>query len=119
MPACSSISAVTACWTICSSISETGLPIAVNANAVSRYWNIKGSWTNQIIPKPFSTVHLLVAKPIQVPPNISRGEMEHYQRLLENELERLQKLADPILSGEIEELPSHDEGSTANSIKAA
>ncbi|MBD3673075.1 MAG: lysophospholipid acyltransferase family protein [Planctomycetaceae bacterium] len=89
--------------------SATGIPIVVNANAVDRYWDIQGSWTNQIVPKPFSNVFLLTGAPIHVPPEITREQMEQYQTLLESELERLHVLAERIASGEISEIPPRDD----------
>lgn len=86
--------------------SSTGMPIVVNANAVTRYWDIQGSWTNQIVPKPFSKVFLLTGDPIYIPEDLSREEMEQYQSFVEAELERLQILADQFARGEITELPA-------------
>ena len=88
--------------------SATGMPIVVNANAVSRYWNIQGSWTNQVVPKPFSKVFLLTGTPIYVPADITREQMESYQALVESELEQLQVYADRLLRGEITELPPRE-----------
>jgi len=84
------------------------MPIVVNANAVSRYWNIQGSWTNQVVPKPFSKVFLLTGTPIYVPADITREQMESYQALVESELEQLQVYADRLLRGEITELPPRE-----------
>lgn len=99
--------------------SQTGIPIVANANAVSRYWEISGSWTNQIMPKPFSKVFLLIGKPIHVPEDISREEMEDYQELIESDLERLQQLAEQFVSGEITELPKQGTNSHATISDAA
>lgn len=89
--------------------SQTGLPILVNANAVDRYWDIQGSWTNQIVPKPFSKAYLLVGSPIKVPAEISREQMDDIQAQIETELARLQVLADQFARREITELPSTEQ----------
>lgn len=99
--------------------SQTGIPIVANTNAVSRYWDIAGSWTNQIVPKPFSKVILLTGTPIHVPEDISREQMEKYQALIEADLERLQQLADQFLSGELTELPNNPEHTDVSLRSAA
>lgn len=85
--------------------SQTGLPIIAHANAITRCWDIKGSWTNQTIPKPFSRIYLLLSNPIHVPPALTRDQLAEYQELVESELARMQNLADRLMSGEITELP--------------
>lgn len=99
--------------------SQTGMPIVANANAVDRYWDIQGSWTNQIVPKPFSKVFIVIGAAIHVPPDISREEMEHYQKLLETEIERLQTYADQMVAGVITELPHREASSEATASRAA
>lgn len=85
--------------------SQTGIPIVVNANSITRCWNVEGSWTNQIIPKPFARAYILMGKPIEVPPDISREDLERYQSLIESEFERLQTIANQLARGEITEWP--------------
>lgn len=85
--------------------SQTGLPIVINVSAMTRYWDIQGSWTNQTVPKPFSTIYCLLSKPITVPPEITREQLREYQRLLESEFARMESLAQQLAAGEITELP--------------
>ncbi|MDB4680042.1 MAG: lysophospholipid acyltransferase family protein [Planctomycetaceae bacterium] len=99
--------------------SQTGIPIVANANAVSRFWDIAGSWTNQIIPKPFSKVILLTGTPIHVPEDISREQMEEYQAIIEADLVRLQQLADQLLNGQIKELPDNSDRAKISQRPAA
>lgn len=88
--------------------SQTGIPIVVNANSITRCWNIKGNWTNQIVPKPFASAYILMGKPIFVPRDLSREDLQHYQQLIEEEFERLQAAADQFARGEITEWPQTD-----------
>lgn len=85
--------------------SQTGLPIVVNANAMSRFWDLQGNWTNQTVPKPFSRIFCLLSRPIHVPPNLSRAGIDAYQKLVEREFDRMQDLADRMASGALKELP--------------
>ena len=58
------------------------IPISINA---SRYWAVK-SWDNFQIPKPFSTLTLVIGKPIEVPPDLSADELEVWQEKVKNAL---------------------------------
>lgn len=99
--------------------SQTGIPIVVNANATTRCWDIEGNWTNQIVPKPFSKSFILLGKPIEVPPDLSREDLERYQRLVESEFKRLQSLADQFARGEISELPESEPADAQGPISQA
>jgi len=99
--------------------SQTGIPIVVNANAITRCWNIEGSWTNQIVPKPFARAYILMSKPIEVPADLSREDLEHYQQLIEAEFERLQTAADRLARGEISEWPQEEPAEDTLSLSDA
>jgi lysophospholipid acyltransferase (LPLAT)-like uncharacterized protein len=90
--------------------SQTGMPICPVSNSVTRCWNLQGSWTNQMIPKPFTTAYLLIGAPIHVPPDLTREQIAEYQRRIEQEMARLEALAPRFLTGELTELPPPDEG---------
>ena len=82
-----------------------------------RYWRIQGSWTDMLIPKPFTTIYLMTGDPISVPEDLPREEMEHYQEILQrqmNDLERqlhdeemLTKLVQDFEAGTYQTMPSH------------
>ena len=69
--------------------SHTGRAIVPTAYACIRSWKIKGSWTHLMIPKPFTTIFLMVGEPIKVPPDLSREEVARYTALVQDEMDRL------------------------------
>ena len=77
--------------------SRSGNSIVPTGFSTSRCWRIQGSWTDQVIPKPFSKVVLLVGKPISVPQGISRGDLPHYMELVQSEMHRLDVKAANLL----------------------
>lgn len=89
--------------------SQTGLAVCPVANAITRYWDLKGSWTNQIVPKPFSKAYLLIGKPIPIPAEVTRDQIAEYQTLIEQEMNKLQLLCPRFISGELTEFPPLDE----------
>lgn len=80
--------------------SRTGRPILPTASAASRCWRIRGNWTDLMIPKPFSTVYFLAAAPIHVPRAASRAELERYEQIVQQEMDRLYAMADTIEAGQ-------------------
>ena len=58
------------------------VPVAINA---SRYWECR-SWDRFQIPKPFSTLTLVIGTPVPIPPDLSSEELEHYRKMLEDAL---------------------------------
>jgi len=59
------------------------VPLSVNA---SRYWELK-SWDDFQIPKPFSTLTVLIGEALVVPPGLStKEELEKWRRKAEDKL---------------------------------
>ena len=71
--------------------SRTGRRIIPVAHGGSRCWRIRGSWTDMLIPKPFSCVYTLGGRPIKVPADLDRAGIERYTQLVQSEMERLEK----------------------------
>jgi lysophospholipid acyltransferase (LPLAT)-like uncharacterized protein len=69
--------------------SHTGRAIVPTAYACIRSWRIKGSWTDLLIPKPFTKIFLLAGEPVEVPPDLSREEVARYTVLVQEEMDRL------------------------------
>jgi hypothetical protein len=80
--------------------SRSGRPVVPTALLADRYWSVPGSWTNMIIPKPFSKVLLISGTPMVIPEDLSREEMTGWAELLQSEMERLDGLAYGILAGD-------------------
>ena len=85
--------------------SNTGRPIVLSAYNCRRCWRVRGSWTDMMIPKPFTTIYVRGSKPVDVPPNLSRAGIDSYRTLLEAEMERLDREAAALASGESLALP--------------
>ena len=77
--------------------SRTGNPIVPTAFACSHAWEIPGSWTTQIVPKPLSRVMLFAGEPIIVPADLNDGEIEIYRVQLQLAMDALQDRATRIL----------------------
>ena len=70
--------------------SQTGRPIVPVVHACRRGWSIRGSWTDMLVPKPFTTLYALAGRPLAVPPNLSREELAAHTARLQAEMERLE-----------------------------
>lgn len=80
--------------------SHAGRPIIPTAHAASRAWRIRGSWTDLMIPKPFSNVYMVAGEPIHVPPDLSRDGIAHYKRLVEDAMAEVDAEANRLACGE-------------------
>jgi len=84
--------------------SHTGRPMVPTAFSSVRFWRIRGSWTDMVIPKPFTKVYALAGEPITVPENLSREELDRYAAKLQEAADALQLEADHLAQG-IEQQP--------------
>ena len=66
--------------------SLTGLPIVVFGVGYSRAWRAR-SWYRFAVPLPWSSASCVVAPAIHVPPRLQREGIEHYRRLVEEQLQ--------------------------------
>jgi len=69
--------------------SRTGRAIVPTAYRCQRPWRIKGSWSDLLIPQPFSKVEFIAGKPIYVPADLNTDELGHYVELVQAEMDRL------------------------------
>lgn len=74
--------------------SRSGRAIVPTAFAASRFWALKGSWTNLIIPKPFATAYALTGTPIDIPEGLDREGLIDFEQRVQNEMDRLATLAE-------------------------
>ena len=79
--------------------SRTGRAIVPTAYSCSRCWKIRGSWTDQLVPKPFAKVYLLAAKPVAVPADLDNAELKEYVATIQAEMDRLNEEADRLAGG--------------------
>ncbi len=78
--------------------SRTGLAVVPTACSCVRCWRIPGSWTDLVIPKPFTKVFLLGGNPIKVPPDLGHDELKPHIERIQAEMDILNEAAE-ILSG--------------------
>lgn len=87
---------------------KTGRRIVPAGYACSRSWNVKGSWTEMQLPRPFSTIYAVGEEPIAVPQKVDREGLEHYTRLLQAAMDRAAFRAEAYARGEEPDLAAYD-----------
>jgi lysophospholipid acyltransferase (LPLAT)-like uncharacterized protein len=75
----------------------TGNPVLPFHLEASRHWSMR-SWDRTQVPKPFSTVALVVGEPISVPADAEDGELERWRVELEVRLRALEREALELLN---------------------
>src|ERR1700709_678000 len=75
--------------------SRTGMPIHPAGFAFSECWRIK-SWDRMAIPKPWATGQCVVARPIFIPPNIQRDQIETYRQQVQDAMDEAQSRAEAL-----------------------
>ena len=74
----------------------TGNPVLPFHLEASRAWTL-GSWDRTQIPKPFSTVALVVGEPMAVAPGATDGQLEQARTDLESRLRALEQRARQLI----------------------
>ena len=82
--------------------SRTGMAIVPMACGCRRGFRIKGSWTDMLIPRPFTTIYGALDRPIHVPPNLSREQLADYTARVQQAMDRLHEQLDDWIAGRIE-----------------
>lgn len=80
--------------------SQLGRSLLPGAFVTTRAWRPKGKWTDLLIPKPFSTVYVVMGEPIAIPSDLSREQLDHYIALAQRAMDRLNEQAQQMLTGE-------------------
>jgi lysophospholipid acyltransferase (LPLAT)-like uncharacterized protein len=75
----------------------TGNPVLPFHLEASRHWSMR-SWDRTQVPKPFSTVALVVGEPMSVPADAKDGDLERWRVELEVRLEGLERTALNLLN---------------------
>ncbi|MBN2476881.1 MAG: lysophospholipid acyltransferase family protein [Pirellulales bacterium] len=79
--------------------SRTGRAIIPTAYSCVRCWRIAGTWTNLVIPKPFTRVYLLAGEPIRVPPGLGGDQLQQYVARIQAAMDRLNETAECLSEG--------------------
>jgi len=80
--------------------SRSRRPIVPTALTADRFWSFPGSWTDMILPKPFSRVLLIAGTPVTVPEDLPRDQMAAWADSLQKEMDRLDALSKRIIAGD-------------------
>jgi lysophospholipid acyltransferase (LPLAT)-like uncharacterized protein len=80
--------------------SQLGRTIVPGAFVATRGWRPKGRWTDLLIPKPFSTIYVVLGEPITIPLELPREQLDHYIGLVQQAMDRLNDDAERMARGE-------------------
>lgn len=69
--------------------SKARRPIVPMAFHCERCWRIQGRWTDLVVPKPFSRVHMVLDDPVSVPERISRDELSKFTSRLQEKMDAI------------------------------
>jgi len=72
---------------------RTGLPIVATGFGFQRAWRFK-SWDRFALPKPWTLTTCVMARPIPIPSDAGRHQLEHYRGQVEQELHRVTQTAE-------------------------
>ena len=75
---------------------KTRLPIIPTTIGLSHYWKLP-SWDEFRIPKPFSRALVMYGNPIDIPPNLTEEEAEHYRLMVEKIMREMTERADILV----------------------
>jgi lysophospholipid acyltransferase (LPLAT)-like uncharacterized protein len=81
--------------------SHSGRAIVPAAFVADRAWRPRGSWTDMLIPKPWSHAWMVGIRPIHVPPGLRPDELEPYRRLLQLEMDALHAFCEKLVRREV------------------
>jgi lysophospholipid acyltransferase (LPLAT)-like uncharacterized protein len=76
--------------------SHTGKQVVPTAFACTGSWSWGTGWTDLVVPKPGSTVVALSGKAFAIPPNASRNELNDYNSQIQNEMDRVNSIAEKV-----------------------
>jgi lysophospholipid acyltransferase (LPLAT)-like uncharacterized protein len=98
--------------------SASGLPIVPCGIGYSRAWRAR-SWDRFAVPHPWSTATCVVAPAIPVPPHLNRDQLEHYRRLVEEQLQSATEAAERWAKGGARPraLPDGEEASCLTAVR--
>jgi hypothetical protein len=79
--------------------SATGAPVVPFHLEAARHWTLR-SWDRTQIPRPFTTVSIVVGKPVRVPEDAGAAVLEECRQLVEQSLNTLEQRALALLEKE-------------------
>jgi lysophospholipid acyltransferase (LPLAT)-like uncharacterized protein len=73
--------------------STTGIPVVLLGVGFAHAWRAS-SWDRLAIPVPGSTLCAVLSQPMQIPSDLDRAGLDHWRKQLEDELQRMNAIAD-------------------------
>jgi lysophospholipid acyltransferase (LPLAT)-like uncharacterized protein len=64
----------------------TDTPFIPTVWSATRTLTLHNSWDKMILPLPWSRVYVAGGDPIHIPPDTTKEELEHYRKLVEDQL---------------------------------
>lgn len=80
--------------------SQLGRQIVPGAYSATRAWRPQGSWTDMLIPKPFSTVYVALGTPIAIPADLPRDQLDLYIGRVQEAMDQLNDEIEKTARGE-------------------
>ncbi|MEX0716463.1 MAG: lysophospholipid acyltransferase family protein [Planctomycetaceae bacterium] len=80
--------------------SRSGRKVVPAVYSCARGWRLRAKWTDMLVPKPFTRIHLVMGEPLAIPADAERDELEEHRARLQAEMERLEAIADRLARGE-------------------
>ncbi len=96
---------------------QTGIPVVATAFSASSAWKPMGSWTDLVIPKPFSKVYAVTSEPFYIQKNATREEISAVTDLIQVEMDRLNIIAEALAAGK--QLPTANASNDVSETKDA
>jgi lysophospholipid acyltransferase (LPLAT)-like uncharacterized protein len=81
--------------------SQLGRKVLPSAHSATRAWRFKGSWTDMVIPKPFSTVYVAMGEPVEIPPDMPRKKLDQYVGIIQGKMDELNAHIEQMAGGTI------------------
>jgi hypothetical protein len=80
--------------------SQLGRRIVCGAYVCRSGWRIRGSWTDMLIPLPFTTIYALTSDPLTIPADLSRDALAAQIARVQAEMDRLDAAAEALVAGQ-------------------
>lgn len=78
--------------------SQSGRRIVPGAFVCKRGWRIQGSWTDMLLPLPFTTIYLLAGEPLSIPAGLSREDLQAEVARVQQAMDDLDAQAEKLLA---------------------
>lgn len=78
---------------------QLGRGLLPSAYVAKKSFRIRGSWTDIVLPMPFTTIYLIVGEPVRIPDGLGRNELQKYVDEAQRSMDQLNDQAERIFGG--------------------